>query len=57
MSLFPILAKVAKRLNRLGRDFLWISNKEEGKDSHLVDWEVVQLDKRSDNLSIKGLRR
>ncbi|WMV38230.1 hypothetical protein MTR67_031615, partial [Solanum verrucosum] len=57
MSLLPILAKVAKRLDKLGRDSLWIGNKEESTGSQLLDWEVVQLDKRCGGLGIRDLRR
>lgn len=41
-SLVPISTKVAKKLDKLRRDFLWLGNKE-GKGYHPVNWKTVQL--------------
>ncbi|WMV17704.1 hypothetical protein MTR67_011089 [Solanum verrucosum] len=55
MPLFPILACVIKRLDKLRRAFLWKGNKEEGR-YNLVNWEVVQQSKYQGGLGIRNLR-
>ena len=40
LSLFPIPAKVAKRIEKLQRDFLWSSIGDDRK-IHLVNWSKV----------------
>lgn len=54
MSLFPLLAKVEERLDKLRRKFLWLGNKE-GKGIHLVKWQIVQLSKKAGGLGVKNL--
>jgi len=55
MSLFPIPAKVVKKLDKLRRNFLWKSNKE-GKGYNLVNWKNVLLSKERGGLGIRNLR-
>jgi hypothetical protein len=40
MSLFPIPALVALRIDKIQRDFLW-GRMGEGKKFHLVNWSQV----------------
>lgn len=54
MSLFPIPIKLVKKLDKLGRDFLWSGNKE---GFHLVYWETVHLTKCWGGLGMRDLRR
>ncbi|KAK9275444.1 hypothetical protein L1049_022709 [Liquidambar formosana] len=49
LSLFRILVKVARSLEKLMRDFLW-EGSGEGKRDHLVRWEIV-----SRSMSYRGL--
>ena len=55
MSLFPIPAKVVKKLDKLRRNFLWKSNKEE-KGYNLINWKNVLLSKEREDLGIRNLR-
>ncbi|WMV31780.1 hypothetical protein MTR67_025165 [Solanum verrucosum] len=55
MSLFPIPAKVVKKLDKLRRNFLWKSNKE-GKGYNFVNWKNVLLSKERGGLGIRNLR-
>ena len=54
MSLFPLHAKVEKRLNKLRRKFLWLGNKD-GKGIHLVKRRTVQLSIKAGGLGVKNL--
>ncbi|KAH0634712.1 hypothetical protein KY290_035831 [Solanum tuberosum] len=54
-SLFPIPAKVVKKLDKMKRKFLWQGNKE-GKGYCLVKWETVLLSKKDGGLGIRNLR-
>ena len=45
MSLFVIRRKVAAKLEKIQRDFLWGGGALEQK-SHLVRWAIVRLDKQ-----------
>ena len=40
LSLLRIVVSMAKRLEKLQRDFLWLGIRE-GKKDHLLSWEVV----------------
>jgi hypothetical protein len=40
MSLFPILVAIAKRIERIQREFLWQGIEEEFK-FHLVNWDQI----------------
>uniref|UniRef100_A0A0V0GLP3 Putative ovule protein n=1 Tax=Solanum chacoense TaxID=4108 RepID=A0A0V0GLP3_SOLCH len=54
MTLFPIPARVIKRLDSIGRKFLWHGNKER-KGFNLVKWKVVITDKKVGGMGIKEL--
>lgn len=54
MSLFPIPAKVTKRLDAIRRNFLWQGN-EDKKKCHLVKWEELLVSKRGGGLNIREL--
>jgi hypothetical protein len=54
LSLFPIPAKVAKRIEKIQRNFLWGSTEDVDK-FHLVKWEVVCSPFSSGGLGIKNL--
>ncbi|WMV22162.1 hypothetical protein MTR67_015547 [Solanum verrucosum] len=54
MSLFPIPARVIKKLDRIRRNFLWQGNNEK-KRFHLVKWESVVTGKKNGGLGIKNL--
>jgi hypothetical protein len=55
LSLFPMPASVANRLEKLQRDFLWggIGNE---KRFHLIRWDKVFLPLQNGGLAIKNLR-
>ncbi|KAG2695344.1 hypothetical protein I3760_07G009500 [Carya illinoinensis] len=55
LSLFPISACVATRIEKLYRDFLWSGLGEEHK-FHLVSWAKVCRPIQSGGLGIKNLR-
>ncbi|WKA11259.1 hypothetical protein VitviT2T_028778 [Vitis vinifera] len=54
MSIFRMPKMVARRLEKVQRDFLWGGGNMEGK-THLVNWEVVCTDKAKGGLGIRKL--
>ena len=54
MSLFRMPKTVARRLEKLQRDFLWGGGNLE-KKAHLVNWEVVCADKENGGLGLRKL--
>ena len=54
MSLFRMPKIVARRLEKLQRDFLWGGSNLE-KKAHLVNWEVVCADKEKGGLGLRKL--
>ena len=54
MSLFRMPKTVARRLEKLQRDFLWERGNLE-KKAHLVDWEVACADKEKGRLGLRKL--
>ena len=56
LSLFPILAEVAKRIEKIQRNFLWGFTEEVDK-FHLVKWEVICSPYSHGGLAIKNLRK
>ena len=54
MSLFPIPAKVRRRIDQLRRNFIWEGNRE-SKGSHLVNWNTLISSKRVGGLGIRNL--
>uniref|UniRef100_A0A2N9F0T2 Reverse transcriptase domain-containing protein n=1 Tax=Fagus sylvatica TaxID=28930 RepID=A0A2N9F0T2_FAGSY len=55
LSLFPILARVANRLEKLQRDFLWCGMEEKQK-FHLVNWSQICAPLRYGGLAVWDLR-
>jgi hypothetical protein len=56
LSLFPIPADVAKRIEKIQRDFLWGGLNEEVK-LHLVDWDTVCSPISEGGLGIRNVRK
>ncbi|RVW71573.1 putative ribonuclease H protein [Vitis vinifera] len=54
MSLFRMPKSVARRLEKLQRDFLW-RGANGGNKAHLVKWEVVCADKEKGGLGLRKL--
>jgi hypothetical protein len=54
LSLFPILAGVAQRLEKLQRDFLWCGMEEKPK-YHLVKWSQICSPIQNGGLAIRDL--
>lgn len=55
MSLFLIPASVAKKLEKLQRDFLWAGLGDEQK-MNLVNWETICSSKKDGGLGFRPLR-
>jgi hypothetical protein len=56
LSLFPIPADVAKRIEKIQRDFLWGGLNDEAK-LHLVDWDSVCAPILEGGLGIRNVRK
>jgi hypothetical protein len=56
LSLFPIPADVAKRIEKIQRDFLWGGMNDEFK-CHLVEWDKVCAPIDEGGLGIRNMRR
>jgi hypothetical protein len=56
LSLFPIPADVAKRIEKIQRDFLWGGMNDEFKH-HLVEWDKVCTPIDEGGLGIRNIRR
>jgi hypothetical protein len=56
LSLFPIPADVAKRIEKIQRDFLWGGLNDEVK-LHLVDWDTVCSPISEGGLGIRNVRK
>ena len=54
MSIFRIPKIVAKRIEKVQRDFLWGGGNLEGK-IHVVKWDVVCTDKNKGGLSLRKI--
>uniref|UniRef100_A0A2N9J257 Reverse transcriptase domain-containing protein n=1 Tax=Fagus sylvatica TaxID=28930 RepID=A0A2N9J257_FAGSY len=55
LSLFPIPARVANRLEKLQRDFLW-NGMEEKPKFHLVNWSQICAPLRHGGLAVRDLK-
>ena len=55
LSLFPIPARVANRLEKLQRDFLWCGMDEKPK-FHLVKWSQICVPLRFGGLAVRNIR-
>jgi hypothetical protein len=55
LSLFPIPARVANRLEKLQRDFLWCGMEEKPK-FHLVSWSQICAPLQDGGLAVRNLR-
>uniref|UniRef100_A0A2N9HJW1 Reverse transcriptase domain-containing protein n=1 Tax=Fagus sylvatica TaxID=28930 RepID=A0A2N9HJW1_FAGSY len=55
LSLFPIPARVANRLEKLQRDFLWCGMDEKPK-FHLVKWSQICVPLRFGGLAVRDIR-
>ena len=51
LSLFKISVSIALRIEKLQRDFLW-SGCGEGKNDHLLSWDLVYKPKEVDGLGL-----
>jgi hypothetical protein len=56
LSLFPIPAAVAKRIETIQRNFLW-GDSEEVTKFHLVNWDLICTPFSNGGLNIRSLRR
>uniref|UniRef100_A0A2N9H333 Reverse transcriptase domain-containing protein n=1 Tax=Fagus sylvatica TaxID=28930 RepID=A0A2N9H333_FAGSY len=56
LSLFPIPAAVAKRIETIQRNFLW-GDSEEVTKFHLVNWDIICNPFSNGGLNIRSLRR
>jgi hypothetical protein len=56
LSLFPIPAQVAKRIEKIQRDFLWGEMNDETK-FHLVEWAKVCPTIDEGGLGLRNIRR
>jgi hypothetical protein len=56
MSLYPIPAHVAKRIEKIQRDFLWGGLNDEAK-LHLIEWDMVCSPMDEGGLGIRNIRR
>ena len=54
MSLFRMPKSVARRLEKVQRDFLWGGGSVERK-AHLIKWEVICADKSKGGLGLRKL--
>ena len=54
MSLFQMPKSVARRLEKVQRDFLWGGGSVERK-AHLIKWEVICADKNKRRLGLRKL--
>jgi hypothetical protein len=56
LSLFPILVDVAKRIEKIQRDFLWGGMNDDSK-YHLIEWDKVCTPLDEGGLGIRNIRR
>jgi hypothetical protein len=56
LSLFPIPASVAKRIEKIQRKFLW-GDSEEVSNFHLMNWDHICTPHSNGGLNIRNLRR
>ncbi|XP_028056784.1 uncharacterized protein LOC114260796 [Camellia sinensis] len=54
LSLFKVPVSIARKIEKLMRDFLW-EGCEEGKGVHLVRWETVSLSRAKGGLAIENI--